>query len=251
MKKSSLFARASLLAAILPLVFAGSASAQQPAAGGAPSAAKPAGPPTGTAPPSGAQGAPPSAEEQGRPWPVILVTSAEVLRSPRAGGMDVVRARGLVTSSAWHSAHLLPINSGVGLDGVLELIFQATPPTTPSPLEAFMPIEALLPIAEGHPYKAIRVRSGTNAITLKTLPGYAELKAPENDCAKCLGKYFLAKGATPPAGVAAGDIVREADLPWVLRIIRPTDGIADYIADPNRLTLILSEDGKIADAAWD
>ena len=55
----------------------------------------------------------------------------------------------------------------------------------------------------------------------------------------------------PPAGVAAGDIVREADLPWVLRIIRPTDGIADCIADPNRLTLILSEDGKIADAAWD
>ena len=114
-----------------------------------------------------------------------------------------------------------------------------------------MPIEAMLPIAEGHPYKAIRVRSGSNAITLKTLPGYAEIKAPENDCSKCLGKYFLAKGSTPPAGVAKADIVREEDLPYALRIIRPTDGIANYTLDPNRLTLVLSEDGRIADAAWD
>jgi hypothetical protein len=251
MKKSFVFAIASLLAAASPLAWSSSANAQQPAAGGAPAATKAAAPAPRAPAANDAQDAPATAEDQGRPWPVILVTSVEVLRSSRDGGMDVVRARGLVTSSAWSSPHLLPINSGVGLDGVLELIFQATPPTSPSPLEAFMPIEAMLPIAEGHPYKAIRVRSGTNAITLKTLPGYAEIKTPENDCSKCLGKYFLAKGATAPAGVPAGDIVREADLPWTLRIIRPTDGIADYIADPNRLTLILSEDGRIADAGWD
>lgn len=245
--KSSLFARASLLAAILPLVLAGAATAQQPA-GSAP----PTGPAANAAPGGGApEGTTQQPSDEGRPWPVIVVTSVELLRSPRGGGLDIVRAHGLVTSSAWSSPHLLPINSGVGADGVLELIFQATPPTTPSPLGAFMPIGAMLPIAEGHPYKAIRVRSGTNAITLKTLPGYAEIKTPENDCSKCIGKYFLAKGATPPAGVPASDIVREADLPWVLRVIRPTDGIPDYIADPNRLTLLLSEDGKIADAAWD
>jgi hypothetical protein len=45
--------------------------------------------------------------------------------------------------------------------------------------------------------------------------------------------------------------VREADLPYVLRIIKPTDGIASYVLDPNRLTLVLSEDGRIIDAAWD
>ena len=245
------FALLSLLMAAWPLAWSGGANAQQPATGSAPSAAKPGGPSGNAASSNDHQEAPAPAEEEGRPWPVILVTSVEVLRSPRAGGMDIVRARGLVTSSAWNSPHLLPINSGVGADGVLELIFQATPPSTPRPLEAFMPIEAMLPIAEGHPYKAIRVRSGSNAITLKTLPGYAEIKAPENDCSKCLGKYFLAKGSTPPAGVAKADIVREEDLPYALRIIRPTDGIANYTLDPNRLTLVLSEDGRIADAAWD
>jgi len=251
MMKSFRFAFVSLLMAGLPLAWSGSAGAQQPAARGAPPAAKPGSPPANAPSANDAQDTPPAAEEEGRPWPVILVTSVEVLRSPRAGGMDIVRARGLVTSSAWHSPHLLPINSGVGPDGVLELIFQATPPSTPSPLEAFMPIEAMLPVAEDHPYKAIRVRSGSNAITLKTLPGYAELKTPEDDCSKCLGKYFVAKGATPPAGVAKTDIVREEDLHYVLRIIRPTDGIANYTLDPNRLTLVLSDDGRIADAAWD
>jgi hypothetical protein len=114
-----------------------------------------------------------------------------------------------------------------------------------------MVVEALLPIENGHPYKGIIVRSGTNAIALKTLPGYAEIAAPKEDCSKCLGKYFQAKGATAPAGAAAADIVREEDLPYPLRVIRPTDGIPNYVMDPNRLTLVLSEDGRIADAAWD
>ena len=46
-------------------------------------------------------------------------------------------------------------------------------------------------------------------------------------------------------------LVREADLPYALRVIKPTDGIATYAVDPNRLTLLLSEDGRIIDAAWD
>jgi hypothetical protein len=36
-----------------------------------------------------------------------------------------------------------------------------------------MPVEAILPIEAGHPYKAVRVRGSTNA-TLKTIPGYIE-----------------------------------------------------------------------------
>ena len=46
-------------------------------------------------------------------------------------------------------------------------------------------------------------------------------------------------------------IVREADLTWNLRVIKPTEGIPSYSFDPNRLTLVLSEDGRIVDAAWD
>jgi hypothetical protein len=165
--------------------------------------------------------------------------------------MDIVRARGLVTSDAWGEPHLLPITRGEPLDGVLDLIFQANSPTGVIGLGPFMPVEAILPVEPGHPYKGVRVRASNNALTLKTLPGYAEAAPPKEDCAKCLGKFFVAKGGNPPAGVAPGDIVREADLPWPLRVIKPTDGIPSYAFDPNRLTLVLSEDGRIVDAAWD
>jgi hypothetical protein len=185
------------------------------------------------------------------PWPITIVTSVEVLRSERAGGLDVIRARGLVSSSSWGSPHLIPITRGEAADGILDLIFQGVVPTTPAPLGPFMPFEALLPVDKGHPYKGVRVRSGTNAITLKTLPGYAETAAPKEDCAKCRGKFFVAKGAQPPAGAAADSLVREADLTWNLRVIKPTEGIPSYSFDPNRLTLVLSEDGRIVDAAWD
>ena len=215
-------------------------------------------------PPAGAAGAPPSnaspppygASADGPPavmvpWPVTIVTSVEVLRSTRAGGLDVVRARGLVSSSAWGAPHLIPITRGEPVDGILDLIFQGAVPTTPAPLGPFMPFEALLPVDAGHPYKGVRVRSGTNAIVLKTLPGYAEIAAPKEDCAKCRGKFFVAKGAQPPAGAPADSIVREADLPWHVRVIKPTDGLPSYAFDPNRLTLVLSEDNRIVDAAWD
>ena len=50
--------------------------------------------PQGSAPGRG----PPPDTVGGPPAPVMFVTSVEVLRSDRAGGLDVVRARGLVTS---------------------------------------------------------------------------------------------------------------------------------------------------------
>jgi len=252
MTRSKLFALASLLAAGLlsaPLL------AQQPPAAGARPPAGAAPPPGGQQPPAGQyqSGPPPSGQEatEGPPWPVMVVTSVEVLRSTRAGGMDIVRARGLVTSQGWGEPHLLPIGRGEAIDGVLDLIFQAHAPGGAAPLGPFMVVEAILPIESSHPYKGVRVRSGTNAVTLKTLPGFAETAAPKEDCAKCVGKFFVAKGATPPAGVAADNVVREADLPWPLRIIKPTDGIPSYGFDPNRLTLVLGEDGRIVDGAWD
>ncbi|MDP1962639.1 MAG: hypothetical protein Q8K93_10610 [Reyranella sp.] len=238
MTRSLLFAVTSLFAAAWTL---GAQAQTPPAAAGAP-------------PPGYGQGAPPSADGPPpamAPWPITIVTSVEVLRSERAGGLDVIRARGLVSSSGWGSPHLVPITRGEAVDGILDLIFQGVVPTSPAPLGPFMPFEALLPVDKGHPYKGVRVRSGTNAIVLKTLPGYAEIAAPKEDCAKCRGKFFVAKGAQPPAGAAADSVVREADLPWNLRVIKPTDGIPSYAFDPNRLTLVLSEDGRIVDAAWD
>jgi hypothetical protein len=241
MKKSLLVAIACLSAATWTL---GAQAQQQP-----PAAAKP---PAGAPAPGYGQGAPPEGPPaEATPWPVMMVTSVEVLRSTRAGGMDIIRARGLVTSSAWGDPHLVPITRGEPIDGILDLIFQGVVPSSPAELGPFMTFEALLPVETGHPYKGVRVRSGSNAITLKTLPGYAEIAGPKEDCAKCRGKVFVAKGATAPAGAAADSIVREADLPYMLRIIKPTDGIPNYAFDPNRLTLVLSEDNRIADAAWD
>jgi hypothetical protein len=201
-------------------------------------------------PPPGYAGGPPGMPDGAR-MPFLMVTSIEVLRSPRGGGMDIIRVRGLASSGGWKEPHLLPISSGASIDGTLDLIFQGASPSQAEPPGALMPVEAILPVETGHPYKAVRVRSATNAITLKALPGYQEVAAPKEDCAKCLGKVFVAKGATAPAGVPAADIVNEADLPWPVRVIRPTDGLPHYVYDPNRLTLLLTEDGKIADAAWD
>lgn len=206
-------------------------------------------PPSGSMMPDAPQGT--QAYPEGIPLPVFFVTSVEVLRSARDGGMDIVRARGLVTSNAWTSPRLLPINSGPTIDGVLDLILQGNAPQTPSPLGSFMEVEALLPIAPGHPYKAIRVRSSSNAVTLKSIPGFIETKFQKTDCATCVGKYFVAKGQTAPANVPAGEIVRQEDLPGDFRVIRPDQGIPNYVIDPNRLTLVLTEDGRISDAGWD
>ena len=242
MKHTKLLALTSLVAAGSMLAGLSTNAQQPPQPQMAPSTPKDAGPTPGGGAPS---------PEGTRPFPVMFVTSVELIRSERSGGMDIIRARGLVTSNAWGEPHLLPITRGQGIDGMLDLIFQASAPTDMAPLGPFMVVEALLPVAHGHPYKGIRVRSGYNAVTLKTLPGFAEVAPPKEDCAKCLGKYFQAKGAAAPAGQAAGNLVREEDLPYPLRIIRPTDGIPSYEYEPNRLTLVLSEAGQIVDAAWD
>jgi hypothetical protein len=244
MTQSKLVALASLLAASL-LSAASQAQQPAPATGGQPAAGQQA--PYGGPSPGG-----PPPEAGGPPAPVWIVTSVEVLRSSRAGGMDVIRVRGVVPSSSWNQPHLLPITQGQPLDGILDLVFQASAPGGASALGPFMVVEAILPVEVNHPYKGVRVRGGSNALTLKTLPGYVEGPAvPKEDCAKCIGKYFVAKGANPPANVAADNVVREADLAWPLRIIKPTDGIPSYVMDPNRLTLVLTEDGRIVDGAWD
>jgi hypothetical protein len=242
MTRSTLFASVSLVAALA----LGVAYAQTPPAGG--QQAQPgAGAPGAQGAAPGYPGATPATE--GPPWPIVFVASVELLRSK--DGRDIVLARGLVTSKGWSQPNLIPINQGAPIDGVLDLLFEAASPPSAAPLGEFMEIDALLPLGHQHPYKAIRVRSAANALTLKQLPGYAEVKKLKNDCSNCLGKYFVAKGGTPPTGVAADNIVKEEDLLWEVRVIKPNQGIPSYTVNPNRLTLVLTEDGRISDAAWD
>ncbi len=246
MTRTALFATVSFAAALA----VGVASAQTPPAGqqAAPNGQavqQPGGPPPG----GPGYPAPGATAPEGQPWPIIFVASVELLRSK--DGRDIVLARGLVTSKGWSQPNLIPINEGTPIDGVLDLLFEGQAPASAAPLGQFMEIDALLPLGHDHPYKAIRVRSGANSLTLKQLPGYAEVKKLKNDCSNCLGKYFVAKGGTAPAGVSADNILKEEDLLWPVRIIRPHDGIPSYTINPNRLTLVLTEDGRISDAAWD
>ena len=252
MIRSTLFATTALVAALA----LATAYAQAPPVGGPPPQGMQGGVPTGPqggSPPSGPQPygeQPNNAANEGTPWPVIFVTGIDVLRAPH-NGRDIVVAHGLVTSSEWRNPVLIPITEGRPVDGVLDLLLQAQAPAKPGPLGAFVEVDAILPLGHDHPYKAVRVRSASNSLTLKQLPGHAEVKKLKNDCGKCIGKHFVAKGESPPANVAAGDILREEDLLWQVRVIKPRDGIHSYTLDPNRLTLVLSEDGRIVDAAWD
>jgi len=242
MTRSILLASVSLVAALA----LGVANAQTPPGGqqGQLGAAPPGA--QGNAPPYGQPGA---AAPEGQPWPIVFVASVELMRSK--DGRDFVFVRGLVTSKGWSQPNLIPINQGTPIDGVLDILFEASSPAAPAPLGEFMEIDAMLPLGHQHPYKAIRVRSAANAVTLKQLPGYAEVKKLKNDCSNCLGKYFVAKGGTAPAGVAADNIRKEEDLLWEVRVIKPNQGIPSYTLNPNRLTLVLTEDGRISDAAWD
>jgi hypothetical protein len=240
--KSTMFATISLLAA---LAFGVVHAQTPPPAGGQQY-------PPGNAPPGGAlqEGENGGQGNVDNSWPAVFVISVELIRSEKSQ-RDILVARGLVTSTGWSQPQLTPINQGPAIDGVLDILLEAVPPKKPAPLGEFMEIDATLPLGHDHPYKAIRVRSANNAVTLKTLPGYAEVKKLKNDCTKCIGKHFVVKGATVPAGVPAADILKEEDLLWEVRVIKPHDGIHSYTLNPNRLTLVLTEDGRISDAAWD
>ena len=127
----------------------------------------------------------------------------------------------------------------------------ADPPAEPAGPATFAPDEAILPIEPQHPYNAVRVRAAMNSLTVTGLPGYAEAKPPVESCNNCVGKLFLGQGASAPAGVAPDDIVRQEKLPPNLRLLRPNDGVGSLDTDPNRLTLVIGDDGRIVDAAWD
>lgn len=196
--------------------------------------------------PSGAQ-----QEEAPNFAPVFWITSVEVMRSTHAPQLDVVRARGLVTTSGWQAAQLVPITKGVPTDGVLDLALIAEVPPESTATTSYVEIEAVFTIEPGHPFQGVRVHGAGNRVALKTLPGYAEAAAPPKNCVTCTGKLFVPKGQTAPATRAADSVVREEDLPRNLRLIRESDGVGAIDSDPNRLTLLLGENGEIIAAMWD
>jgi hypothetical protein len=210
------------------------------------SAKAPGMPSAGSAQPAGsAQGSDQDDGDEGRA-PVLRVISVEVLRSTHGPELDIIRARGLTSTGGWDEAELVPLTQGMPADGILDLMFVARPPSAAAEASGFTPVEAIFPIESGHPFKGVRVHGAANPVTLKGLPGYAEgPPPPAEDCSKCMGKYLVAKGAALPPGKSEADVVREEHLPATLRVIKATDGIAKLDSDPNRLTLVVGEDGQI------
>jgi hypothetical protein len=183
--------------------------------------------------------------------PVLRIVSVEVLRSSHGVPLDIIRVRGLASSPGWEEAELVPLTRGTPKDGMLELVFVARAPAEAMEATGFEPIEAIFPIEASHPYKGINVHSASESLSLTQLPGYAEGKGGGEDCSKCVGKIFVAKGAPMPAGKSAAEVVKEEQLPSVSRVIKHSDGIASADSNPNRLTLVVSRDGTIATAIWD
>jgi hypothetical protein len=179
----------------------------------------------GAAPPQ-ASAASQSADSQSEVRaPVFRVLSVEVIRSTHGTPLDIVRVRGLASTEGWEEAEL-----------------EAT---------GFEPIEAIFPIEGNHPFKGVNVHGAVESVTLTQLPGYAEGKGPGEDCSKCVGKVFVAKGAAVPSGKSAAEVVKEEQLPPLTRVIKHSDGIPSAESNPNRLTLVLSRDGTITSAIWD
>lgn len=183
--------------------------------------------------------------------PVLRITSVEVIRSTHGPTLDIIRVRGLASSSGWEEAELVPLTRGAPVDGMLELVLVARAPAEAMEATGFEAIEAIFPLETNHPFKGVNVHSASDSVTLSQLPGYAEGKTGGQDCSKCVGKLFVAKGASVPAGKSSAEVVREEELPAMTRVIRHSDGIPTADSNPNRLTIVLNREGKIATAIWD
>ena len=180
--------------------------------------------------------------------PALAVTSVEVLRTAGNPSVDIVYATGVLASNGWGAPQLVPTYAGQPFDDVLDLQLVATPPGHSEPAGGYVPVSAILALEPGHTFKGVRVRGSENAVSIDKLPGSAQAAAHLFDCKDCAGKHFVAAGQTK-----TGDqgMVREDELPKALRVIRPADGIKGAEQNPNRLTLMLGEDGTILQAFWE
>jgi hypothetical protein len=190
----------------------------------------------------------PPSETPGIELPVLYVTSVEVVRTSIEPKLDIVRVIGLTGSQGWGSPQLVPTFAGKPLDDILDLQFIAAQPLQSQKAEGFMPIGAVFPLEQGHPFKGVRVRASENAIEVKQMPGSNQARINVNDCKDCIGKKFVERGQAQPG---TQGVVRQEDLPKVLRWIIPSRGIRGITHNPNRLNLILSDDNTIVEAFWE
>ncbi len=223
----------------------GLAAAQGPASS---SPANPTPDYSGGPPEEAANPSAPTETEPATELPVLYVTSVEVLRTQTEPQLDIVRVTGLTGSQGWNSPELVPTFLGKPLDGVLDLQFIATMPLQTEAATGFVPIGAVFTLEAGHAFKGVRVRASENAIEVDQIPGSKSVKITVDGCKNCVGKKFAEKGQAPPG---APGIVRQEDLPKVLRWIIPTRGIRGITHDPNRLNLMLGGDNTIIAAYWE
>jgi hypothetical protein len=146
---------------------------------------------------------------------------------------------------------LVALTKGPPPDGMLDLAFVAQAPMDSTSPSKGPVIEAVFTLEPGHPFKGVRVHGATNRVTLKSIPGYAEAPPPPGDCTDCVGKYFVGKGESAPAGAGSGNVIHEESLTKNLHVVKPADGIGKLDSDPNRLTLVIGDDGRIVIAVWD
>ena len=190
----------------------------------------------------------PTEAEPGTELPVLYVTGIEIIHSQTTPPIDIVRVTGLTGSQGWSSPQLVPTYIGKPLDGVLDLQFIATMPLQTEPASGFFPVSAVFPLGEGHAFKGVRVRGSENAIEIDQIPGIKTIQVPVNDCRDCVGKKFAERGQATPG---APGVVRQEDLPKVLRWIPPDHGIRGITHNPNRLNLLLGADNTIIAAYWE
>src|SRR6202045_4538347 len=162
------------------------AGSPSPQGGPPPTAAPPsrtAGQPqgyAGGAPGQTAEPAPSTQSTPGTELPVLYVTSVEVMRTSTEPKLDIVRVTGLTGSQGWSSPQLVPTFVGKPLDGILDLQFIATMPQQTQIAEGFVPIGAVFPLEQGHPFKGVRVRASENAIEVKQIPGTTQAQITVN-----------------------------------------------------------------------
>ena len=180
--------------------------------------------------------------------PVLYVTSVEILRTAIEPKLDIVRVTGLTGSAGWSEPQLVPTYAGKPFDDILDLQFIATMPEESEKAEGFVPIGAILPLEQGHPFKGVRVRASENAMEVRQIPGSNQVTINVDGCKDCIGKKFVEGGHAQPGQQG---IVRQEDLPKVLRWITPSRGIRGFTQNPNRLNLILGDDNTIVEAFWE
>jgi len=190
----------------------------------------------------------PTESEPGTELPVLYVTGIEILRTQTQPELDLVRVTGLVGAQGWSSPELVPTYIGKPLDGILDLQFIATMPLQTEAATGFVPVTAVFPLEAGHDFKGVRVRASENAIEVDQIPGIKTVNITLNDCHDCVGKKFVERGQAAPG--TAG-VVRQEDLPKILRWIAPSHGIRGITHNPNRLNLLLGADNTIIAAYWE